>query len=50
MNFGHENWVVICDFKLVKEAMSKDEFTNRPQIGAFADFVFVVSDRPGNPY
>jgi hypothetical protein len=34
---------VICDFKLFKEAMNKDEFNNRPLQGALSDFAFKVS-------
>ncbi len=42
MSLGSDDWVVICDFKLFKEAMSKYEFLERPALGAFKDFFFKV--------
>jgi len=39
---GPDNWLAICDFKLFKEAMHRDEFQDRPSLGALADTLFPV--------
>lgn len=34
--------MAICDFDLYKESMQKDEFQDRPSMGALADMLFPV--------
>ena len=42
-SIGPDNWIVICDFELYKDAMNREEFQNRPVIEPMSDFIFRVS-------
>ncbi len=44
-SIGQDNWIVICDFDLFKDAMNREEFQNRPVIEPLSDFIFRVSLR-----
>ena len=37
---GNDPFVIVSDFELYKEAMSKDELLYRPKLGANDDFMF----------